>query len=238
MKIPRESYQGHLTDADSAAFFELFDEPYGSAVIEVGAHDEPVANVLSSHGYRVTGVDLREYHTGQDLIGKAKDDRPCNYRYVRADFCDLPSDLMYEGHGGFDVAVSLSALEHFGFGTYQEGKPHVYYDVIAMRTMWQLLREGGVAYITVPFGKDHLDVFPHWRVYNTDSLRDRLVQDFDVEFFSVFVAGPCVLAGRNVDVGSPITTDEAMTFSGTPPHLSAMLKLRKGKVQRLAPDGR
>ena len=48
MKVPPELYHRHLTDADTEALFVMFDEPPGARVLEVGAHDEPVANVLAA----------------------------------------------------------------------------------------------------------------------------------------------------------------------------------------------
>lgn len=237
MKVPHGAYAASLHDADTEALFAVFDEERGSRVLEVGAHDEPVANILTEQGFHVIGVDLREYHAGQDL-GRANESRPCNYEYVRGDFCDLPYPIYSEWLDHFDAIISLSAIEHFGLGTYDEGNPHYYYDVIALRCMWEFLKEGGTAYVSVPFGSNYIEAPPHWRVYDGYSLRRRLVQDFHVEGAWAFVAAECEVAGRKCDWRSLITWEEACGYSGDPPHVSVIMKLKKVAVKRLAPDGR
>lgn len=227
-----------ITDEDTAIFLRNFDENIPGKVLEVGAHDEPVANILSECGYQVIGVDLREYNPNQDLPTQEVKP-PCNYTYVRADFCDLPKEFLLTHWETFDIAISLSAIEHFGLGTYGEGRPHAYYDVLALRTIWQLLKTGGVCYLTVPFGGWHLDVVPHWRVYDRSSVAMRLVQDFSVIGYAPFVVGDCELDGKPLKIGDPISWEQANRFSGNPPHISILLKLQKdSKSKRLSPDGR
>lgn len=239
MKIPSEKIASYeITDEDVAVFLRTFDEPVGGKVLEVGSHDEPVANILTDCGYQVIGVDLREYNPNQDLPTKGPGPA-CNYTYIRHDFCRLPDAFLKEQLGTFDVAISLSALEHFGLGTYNEGgiiQP--YYDVVAVQTIWQLLKEGGVFYVTVPFGKQHIDAIPHWRVYCLSSLSARMVQDFKVESLIPFVCGEMELDGKQFKEGNPISWEQACSFSGHPPHVSVLLKLRKAPTQRLAPNGR
>lgn len=235
MKVPKSAiFEYASDDADTAAFLDVFDEPLG-LVMEVGAHDEPVANLLSDLGFNVVGIDLREYHSNEP-------DKRCpklNYHYIRHDFCDLSPELTKEFIGKVDCIVSLSAIEHFGYGTYGEGgKESFFYDVIAMRTMWQLLREGGTAYITVPFGKTFTEHFPHWRIYDKVNLIYRLVQDFTPEYVLVFVSADIELNGKKYGRFDPITTDEAASYDGNPPHVSIVMKLRKITTPRLAPDGR
>lgn len=237
MKIPKEVYGPTITDADTQAFFQLFDEPVGGSVLEVGAHDEPVANLLTDHGFHVTGVDLREYHAGQDMPNAPSP--KCNYRYIQNDFCALPEYVHREFLGKLDCIISLSALEHFGLNTYGEGSQHPFYDVIAARLIWDFLKEGGVAYITVPFGKHYVEAPPHWRIYDTFAVRTRLVQDFHVEFASAFIAGKVIIGGQERHWGFPLTMEEACEYDDPEePHVSLILKMRKREVKRLAPDGR
>lgn len=236
MYIPDELLRKYpVTDGDTLTTLRIFAEPQGSRILEVGAHDEPIANLLTEMGYRVTGIDLREYNPTDKAGGIHP---PCNYKYVRADFCNLSDERMYEWMGLFDSVVSVSALEHFGFGTYREGPFHPYYDVIAARTIWQMLRDGGTAYIVVPFGGKHIDLPPHWRVYDSFSLKDRIIQDFQVEYGEAFIAAECQIAGEKRNFGDHLTKEEACSYSGHPPHVSVILKLRKVPVHRLSPDGR
>lgn len=216
-------------DADTSMFRKLFCEPVGK-VLEVGAHDEPLANELFELGYDVHGVDLREYD---------KKLPACNYTYTRSDFCNLPAEFIQEHQGTFDCVFSISAIEHFGLGTYSEGKRHAYYDVLAMRQMWHMLREGGVCYVTVPFGVSYVENVPHWRVYDYDSAYARLVQDFSVIFFFPFVSGPRVTCGgMGLAVGQILTPPAVSLLSGELPHVSLIMRLVKESVKRIAPDGR
>lgn len=239
MKVPSEIIAKYeLSDIDTERFLELFDEPEGSSVLEVGAHDEPVANMLAECGFRVTGVDLREYNPNQDT-GKKDDKRiECNYVYLRNDFCDLPRRFFANNLEAYDTVISLSAIEHFGYGTYQEGGPSMVYDIIAMRTIWQLLKYGGTAYITVPYSGSFVEYPPHWRIYDRTSLRSRIVQDFRVENIGFFLAGELLDMPMAKKVGEWLSIEEAESYKGLLPHISAYLKLRKERVIRLAPDGR
>ena len=214
------------TDADTQAVARIFDEPEGSRVLEVGAHDEPLSNILADLGFDVTGVDLREYDS---KLPK------CNYRYLRQDFCDAQC---LKDEKPFDIFVSISCIEHFGLGTYQEGMFRCYYDVLAMRKAWELLKEGGSVYITVPFGKDYIENMPHWRVYDNQSVLDRIVQDFDIVGGFVFISGKCFIGEELCDIGHPITIEQAKQYCGVPPHVSILLKMTKTSKTRLAPNDR
>lgn len=238
MKIPEEILSKYsITDEDTAFFIRAFDEPENLKILEVGAHDEPVANMLTDCGHSVIGVDLREYNPNQD-IQESGHKPECNYTYLRHDFCDLPVGFIKQHIGTFDVVISISAIEHFGLGTYGEGNPQYFYDVLAVRQAWQLLKEKGVFYLTVPFGGVHRDNFPHWRIYDQHTALRQLVQDFTVERCDVFIAGPIQLGSRLANVGDPITWSEIASYTGNIPHLSLLLKLRKSPKNRLAPDGR
>ncbi len=235
-----------ITDADTYVFLKTFDEfvsenpvdNKGIRVIEIGAHDEPVANILAECGCDVTGVDLREYNpNSDDSMGKAMEQPKCNYNYLRADFCNLPEDFLIANIGKFDTAISISAIEHFGLGGYGE-RTHWYYDVVAMRQMWQLLKMGGTAYVTVPYGNLHLDIPPFWRSYSHKSLQDRLVQDFNIEHMTAFVSGRVDINGKTWMPLESITVDEVNMHQGSPPHISCLVKLRKVPVNRIAKDGR
>lgn len=219
-----------MNDADTSMFRSLFREPIGCKILEVGAHDEPLANQLVGLGYDVYGVDLREY---DKLLP------PCNYQYLRSDFCDLPLEFIRSHYGTFDCVFSISAIEHFGLGTYSEGSRSSYYDVIAMRQVWGMLKTGGVCYVTVPFGKKFVEYAPHWRVYDYKAVRERLVQDFRIDFCFPFVSGFGVsIGGGDLLVGTVLREDDVEKLEGELPHVSVIMRLVKGSRRRLAPDGR
>ena len=228
-----------ITDADTEEFLKFFKEPPGGRVLEVGAHDEPVANILSEAGYSVTGVDLREYNPHQDLKERQDPGTP-NYEYVREDFCNLPLKFLQEHLETYDIAICLSAVEHFGLGTYNEGADGFapFYDVVAMRKVWEFLKVGGAAYVTVPFGGRMVVVGKDWRIYDEPGVLSRIVQDFSVEEAKVFIADDIDINGVKKKRGDPITPAEAAAYTGAIPHISVLMKLRKTPVKRLAPDGR
>jgi len=230
MMVPTEiRSRFRIGDADAAVFLDLFDEPAGSRILEVGAHEEPLANILSECGFAVTGVDLREYDEKMSHR---------NYDYLRCDFCDLPDEFMGKNIGRFDCAIAISCIEHFGLSTYGEGPLMPLYDVVAMRAIWQLLREGGTAYLTVPFAAHYLEVVPHWRIYSYSALAHRLVQDFNVLLMGFVVADDVEIRGTKKRRGDAITFEDAFTYVGMLPHVSVILKMVKERRYRLAPDGR
>ncbi len=237
MKIPTEVLEKHdVSDADVQMFVTLFDAPRGSRILVIGAHDESTANMLASSGamFDVTGVDLREYDANLP---------PCNYRFIQADFVSLTNRYLTEEinegkYQPFDAVVALSCIEHFGLGTYNEGAVHPYYDVIAMRKIWELLRVGGRAYVTVPMGNRFLEVNPHWRSYSPKAIEERLIQDFKLEYMGCVIAAPFIVDNVLFDRTHPLTAHEAVSYDGIPPHISTVLVLSKQEVTRLAPGGR
>lgn len=207
-------------DADTKIFFDKFEYDRSLSIIEIGSNEEYIANILTELGHNVTGVDLRLY----------KQQLPCNYNYVRHDVNTIPLDNQY------DVAVAISAIEHIGLSTYKENCNLPYYDVIAMHNIWRLLKYDGIAYITVPFGTNHIDYGIHWRVYNTQSLIDRIIQHFHVDDYECFASGEVI--GMPWKIGDKIQLIDILKFSGDPPHLTIYLKLRKVPVNILSPDER
>ena len=232
MKVPPEHWTNCIEDADVYFFLsEMFNEPEGGKLLEIGSHDESAeaTQIFTKLGYKVIAVDLRE----------PSDDRAgIDYQYLRHDFCDLPLDFIKEHAGTFDAAYSISALEHFGLGTYREGPMNWYYDVIACRQTWQLLKEGGSFYVTVPYGRTFLDLVPYWRVYDEKALQQRIVQDFTVLSYGFFFSAWCEDNGKLLQKGHAYTKAEADQYPGHPPHCTSIVRMKKISKNRLAPDGR
>jgi len=181
-------------------------------VLEVGANDEYAANILTDNGYNVLGVDL--------LPHKLKE--KCNYTRKVIDFCGADLERC------FDCIFSLSAIEHFGLTTYGDKENDLpYYDVVAMHKMYSMLNHGGTCYITVPYGKYHLTHGVHWRVYNKESLRSRIVQKFKVEKICYFTSGSAIIGGVCRNPYQPVIEKEADRYSGYPPHVTVLLKMKK-----------
>lgn len=229
-----------ITDADTIAFLNAWEEPpLGSKILEVASHDEPVANILAEKGYNVYGIDMREYNPLQDTEDKKHKLYPeCNYNYIRSDFCNMEDAFIKEHMGTFDDVVCLSAIEHFGLGTYGEAI-HPYYDVIAMRWIWHMLKENGVCYISVPYGGRFIEKYPHWRIYNKKEANYRIVQDFRTLGVICFIADTIEIGeNKYAQKGQVISLEEANSYMGTVPHISILLKLQKVPINRTVADGR
>lgn len=188
-------------------FFNNFDEKPPCKILEVGAANEDILFVLSRIGYKCAGVDLNCYNRPFHL----------NYEYFNVDFNQMVSLIEK-----FDVAISISTLEHFGLSNNIEN-----YDALAVQNIWNALKPNGVFYVTVPFGKNHT-VFhptnPMWRFYNSESLKNRIIQKFEVLLQRYLIVEPF----KQFCVGREITEAEASTFTDyANPAVFAALKLRK-----------
>ena len=200
-------------DEDVKWFFKNLTEKPPQKVMELGAWDEDISYILSELGFDVTGVDLHEYDRKVEL----------NHKHVIGDFCTM--DYKEE----FDIVVSTSAIEHFGLRTYSEKVKNEQYDSVALRKIWEALKDDGVAYITVPYGKKFVTMSPDWRVYNNRKLLSRLLPGFEVEKKEFFMSGDgSDSEGNPLPWGSTVSLKVANKYDGsTVPHLTVGLKLRK-----------
>jgi len=202
-------YLSAYVDADVEYFARYFNEPLNSKIIEIGANDEPISNILSLMGYDVIGVDLRDYSE------KKRELLPLNFNFIKGDFNDIDFDKT------FDVVISTSTLEHFGAGAYGEDPyPVDEGDIRAIRKCWDILREGGHAYITVPVGVYEVDR-RGWRVYDKKALSERLIQNFKVLKRIYFASG--IIEG--IKIGEEM--DEETAFRQKGPEATVLLILEK-----------
>lgn len=108
--------------------------PTGSTVIELGCAQSYLSISMASLGYSVSAVDMVAY----DL-------QHPNFSFRQGDFITMSFDGLY------DAFVAVSVLEHAGLGYYGADAGGGA-DVAIMQKVRKLLREGGMAVITVPFG--------------------------------------------------------------------------------------
>jgi ubiquinone/menaquinone biosynthesis C-methylase UbiE len=100
----------------------------------------------------VVGIDVQPYPY-----------RHPNFRAVRGDAMCFPFPSSC-----FGVVLAISVVEHIGIGHY--GDPSAGDgDGVALREIRRVLRPGGRALLTVPFGQAHTDTFQ--RVYDPPRLR-------------------------------------------------------------------
>lgn len=138
--------------------------------LAVGCLEEPTAIVLSNYCL-VTGVDLRAYNAGDEFRGP----EPCPYTHIVGDVRDV---ALPKNH--FDLAVSISVIEHSGLGFYKD-RVEEDGDTKAMLAIRDSLKVGGKAIITVPIGGEFVakNATGHWRLYCPKTI-DRLTGGFKV----------------------------------------------------------
>jgi 2-polyprenyl-3-methyl-5-hydroxy-6-metoxy-1,4-benzoquinol methylase len=134
----------------------------GSRIVDVGGSESTVGLSLASLGHEVVVVDPRPHPLAHPSL-----------RHVAA-----PLEGFADDGGGFDAAVVLSAVEHFGLGHYGAGADGRA-DLAALRRLRELVRPGGRLVLTVPFAQAaSADDFQ--RVYDDAGLAE-LLEGWTVE---------------------------------------------------------
>ncbi len=224
MKIPPE-IRSTYSDFDPEAnfFLDFFDESPGK-LLEVGAHDAPIAQMIAQSGHTVTSVDLRPHD--HELA--------TNHTHIVADFNHLSNEFWAEHRGTFDTAISVSAIEHFGLAAYTHQEtgatlsaPMPVSDILACYNVYQLLRKDGVFYVTLPYGGRYMTNFIHWRVYSWHALIDRIIQDNYLEEAKVRICEDIKVGGNDFKAGADIDFFTASCSITDVPSISILLKMRK-----------
>lgn len=116
-------------------------------ILDLGCCHSRLPLALASRGFRVVGMDFNPYpyrHPG--------------LRALRADIMKIPF-----GEGTFSAVLAVSVIEHIGIGHYGEPEANIG-DQVAVREIARILKPGGKALITVPYGQAHTN---DWmRVYD------------------------------------------------------------------------
>ncbi|MEJ7894724.1 MAG: methyltransferase domain-containing protein [Solirubrobacteraceae bacterium] len=124
-------------------------------VLDLGGAESTVALSLATLGHDVTVVDPRGYPVAHPNLTEAA---------VRLED--------HEPAAPYDVAVALSAVEHFGLGHYESGPPSQD-DHAALARLRELVRPGGRLVLSVPFAaRASVDAFQ--RVYDAAGLAELL----------------------------------------------------------------
>lgn len=137
-------------------------------VLDFGCAESRLSLNLSSLGYEVIGIDLRNYEYG-DILD--------NFTFVQGDLFEK-----YKNLGKFDLITAISSVEHVGLDVYGNDKFSInndnYSDIHIMKIFYELLNNGGLLYLTVPFG-DTYEVKKTYRIYNEKKLNE-LIKGFTV----------------------------------------------------------
>ena len=148
--------------------------------------------------------------------------------------------MKLETNAQFDIIIALSSIEHFGLQVYNDLVDDLDYDVKAMAKIYDWLKPGGVAYITLPYGKtmlvgridglykEHPNDKWEWRIYNKEHLQKRIIQKFHVDsieyFFSADYKHPDT--GETFKQGQVVSEEVANTIIQLP-NLSVGLRMIK-----------
>jgi SAM-dependent methyltransferase len=133
-----------------------------SRVLDVGGAESTIALSAASWGHEVTAVDPRGYPL----------DHP-NLTSIAVPLEGLDPDAT-----GFDAAVALSSIEHFGLGHYAGAEARAgRADLEALRAIRDRMAPGGRLLLTVPLGAPAVDDFQ--RVYDAAGLAE-LLEGWDV----------------------------------------------------------
>ncbi len=132
----------------------------GSKILDVGCAESLLSLELASNGFFVTGVDVRPYPL-----------RHPNLRFVQGDVMTAALEA-----GSFDGAILLSTIEHIGLGWY--GDEIGDRQLAVMTHIHQLLKPGGLLFVTVPFGRPALT--PLHRIFDSPGL-SHLLSQFEIQ---------------------------------------------------------
>lgn len=130
--------------------------PAGARILDVGGSESTVGLSLATLGHEVTIVDPRAH--------------PLPHPNLQHAACRL--DELGGIAGGFDAAIVLSAVEHFGLEHYGLDATDERLDLAALVTLRELVRPGGLLVLTAPFGVASVDAFQ--RVYDEAGLAELL----------------------------------------------------------------
>lgn len=131
--------------------------PEGAYILDVGCTGSIFSHVLVVRGFKVFGLDLREYPFKSDHI-----------TFLRRNVTDT-------GLAGasFDGVVVISTIEHVGLRAYGQNVVDSDMDIRAVRELHRVLKPGGVLILTTPFVGDGPNrITSEERQYGFEGLRN------------------------------------------------------------------
>lgn len=139
-------------------------------ILEVGCTGGIISIMLASLGYKVVGVDLRDFPLSHP-----------NFTFIKGNFLKLKIKEK------FDVVISISTIEHFGMKHYDKTNEEIDLkaDEKAIRKIRKILKKNGIFLVTFPFGKKCRTSW--YRVYDFETLQ-RLFRGFRIEKMEFYKA--------------------------------------------------
>jgi len=136
-------------------------------VVDLGCRESSLSLHCASLGYRVIGVDFRNYPYVHP-----------NLRFVRADSALLPLKNNF-----CDVVLAISTIEHIGLESY-DVPSYNRGDYAALKEIYRILRVGGVFLMSVPFGEKRVN--SRQRFYDYESIMD-LLKRFHIDSIQFYI---------------------------------------------------
>jgi len=128
-----------------------------SLVLDVGCSESLLSHELIARGFRVVGIDIRDYpFENKHLV------------FLKRNVIDtkLPNDL-------FDAIIIVSTIEHIGLEAYGQSIHDTRGDIEALKELKRILKPRGTIFVTTPYvGNSELRIDSFERKYNRERLRE------------------------------------------------------------------
>jgi 2-polyprenyl-3-methyl-5-hydroxy-6-metoxy-1,4-benzoquinol methylase len=140
-------------------------------ILDVGGAESLLSKTLADLGFDVYVIDINDLDYGKAKFIK---ENILNY--------DFPNNF-------FDIIIAISTIEHIGLSCYNQKILDNDGDIKTMEKIYKWLKPGGIALITLPYGKPHRP--PDFeRVYNKETLKSRILKEnwfiSKIEFYAKF----------------------------------------------------
>lgn len=139
--------------------------PTDQTILDFGGYESLLPLQLSAVGYKVTVLDQRHY--------------PFQHPNLTVVCQDLfASQLAVDGT--FDLVVSISTVEHLGFGSYNDIR-YEDADRHGIERLWRFVKPGGRLMVSVPAGRSA--VHNGYRVYDPQRIAEIFPAEASVAWF-------------------------------------------------------
>lgn len=165
----REKYwvpTNNVVNLDAPFLLLNFDLPKNSKILDFGCGGTPVSSGLTMFGYEITGIDFQETNFHHK-----------NFTFIKNDFLNANFEK-----NSLDCVLAISVLEHVGMGHYGD-KPIENADYKSVEKIKEILKPGGLLYISVPGGRKKIyqkDGIAYIRIYDTVAI-EKLLTGFTIE---------------------------------------------------------
>lgn len=149
------------------AMQSLSNIPKEAKILDLGCSESILSIEMASLGYKVIGIDFREYPYYHP-----------NFNFIKGDILNLPFSAQE-----YDAVFSISTIEHIGIGSYKDPLNEDG-DILVINQIKRVLKKNGLFVLTIPFGPPQVN--SHCRIYDKDRV-DKLLMDFYIKEIRYFL---------------------------------------------------